>query len=791
MAGTLRRFWVVLCVAMILPAGAPSAEAVELLMKDGRALKGNLVPLTGISAMPDSGSELGYSVYMLNDNLRQTYVGRWQIRDTRSEQGSQALERFKLEQKVSHALASVRSVGPLFDIKPFSDFGVRRMTMMTQRGPEPIVQAITEITATYTKLEGVTHTWDMRIATNSIPFDKLTAILSNHLKRDSLDLRRKLASFYLQCERYEDAAKEIDSILTDFPDQPELNKQLETLRAAIREARGSQMLNELTLRREAGQHRTVFALLKKFPTEGPSGETIQAALQMAREYETQEAARVKLLKAFQDQCAKLDDKYQRERVERVLKEMSAELSLATLPRLAAFREMADDESLKPEEKLALAISGWLVDSKGATTKLSTALSLVQVRSQIYAYFAAANKVERGKVLASFQSEEAATAPLVAGLLANMKPPVVTEPQSDDPLQSIELQLPGRGNAPPVRYLVQLPPEYNPYQRYPAIVSLHGARTTPELQIEWWAGPITPGGCAPDKPHDAAISSLPRPGPAITRTSISIPRANTRPCSTALRDACRRFSIDTDRVFLSGHSIGGDAAWDIGLAHPDLWAGVIAICAKADRYAKLYWRNARLLPLYFICGELDGSRNVVANAPEWDRYLRTSGFNTTVVQYLGRGHEHFSDEILRLFDWMGHQRRNFFPRDFATASMRPWDNFFWWVELSQMPEKTMVEPEQWAAKRGNVSPMSTKGTVTKTDTVSVQTGAGHVTVWLSPEMIDIKRRVSISVNGRRLPHAAEITPDVATILEDVRTRGDRVHPFWAKVDSAGGRAAAGK
>ena len=48
----------------------------------------------------------------------------------------------------------------------------------------------------------------------------------------------------------------------------------------------------------------------------------------------------------------------------------------------------------------------------------------------------------------------------------------------------------------------------------------------------------------------------------------------------LRDAMRRFSIDSDRVFLSGHSIGGDAAWDIGLAHPDLWAGVIPIVVRS-------------------------------------------------------------------------------------------------------------------------------------------------------------------------------------------------------------------
>ncbi len=30
---------------------------------------------------------------------------------------------------------------------------------------------------------------------------------------------------------------------------------------------------------------------------------------------------------------------------------------------------------------------------------------------------------------------------------------------------------------------------------------------------------------------------------------------------------------------------------------------------------------------------------------------------TLVQYLGRGHENFSDETIRLFDWMGKKNRS--------------------------------------------------------------------------------------------------------------------------------------
>ena len=63
-----------------------------------------------------------------------------------------------------------------------------------------------------------------------------------------------------------------------------------------------------------------------------------------------------------------------------------------------------------------------------------------------------------------------------------------------------------------------------------------------------------------------------------------------------------------------------------------------------------------------------------------------------------------------------------------------------------------------------------------------TGAGKATVWLAPEIIDFKQPTEIWIRGRRANKAAYIEPDAAIILEDVRGRGDRQHPFWAKVES---------
>ena len=148
---------------------------------------------------------------------------------------------------------------------------------------------------------------------------------------------------------------------------------------------------------------------------------------------------------------------------------------------------------------------------------------------------------------------------------------------------------------------------------------------------------------------------------------------------ALRDACRRFSIDTDRVFLTGHGAGGCAAWDMGLSHPDVWSGCMPFLALADRYVTRYAANAGFLPWYFIGGELDGDK-MTQNSREFDRYMKPTT-DVTVVEFQGRGYEPFNDEIQHLFDWMGRRHRTQ-PKEFECATMRPWDNIFWWLEVNE-------------------------------------------------------------------------------------------------------------
>ena len=77
------------------------------------------------------------------------------------------------------------------------------------------------------------------------------------------------------------------------------------------------------------------------------------------------------------------------------------------------------------------------------------------------------------------------------------------------------------------------------------------------------------------------------------------------------------------------------------------------------------------------------------------------------------------------------------------------------------------------------PAEVDANVLATNGVRVTSTAEKVTVWLSPEIVDFSAKMSITINNKRVPSPG---PSIVTLLEDARTRGDRQHPFWAKVSN---------
>src|SRR5262249_34549953 len=129
----------------------------------------------------------------------------------------------------------------------------------------------------------------------------------------------------------------------------------------------------------------------------------------------------------------------------------------------------------------------------------------------------------------------------------------------------------------------------------------------------------------------------------------------------LRDLKRHFNVDTDRVFLFGNGMGGEMALDVGLSHPDLFAGVIPMSPPQARWQIFthYWRNGQLLPIYAVMGDAagDAPRQLSLLYREW----MAKGYPSMEVLYKGRGLDWFGAELPMVFDWMARKKRaNGFP-----------------------------------------------------------------------------------------------------------------------------------
>ena len=371
---------------------------------------------------------------------------------------------------------------------------------------------------------------------------------------------------------------------------------------------------------------------------------------------------------------KVADSGLRERVRTAVKEIADEMTANTLDRMATYNRFAAGNQTPPENKLALAISGWLLGAGEAIEDLPRALSIVDLRDLVRHYLQETDRVRRDADLKKIMASEAITPKFIAGLAAHMTPPIETPPQQTPGLYELSVG-PNNGD-PAVTYLVQLPPEYDPHSSYPCIVTLHGGGSNPKQQIDWWNIQAARHGyivIAPawTKPHQGQYEGTSREHDAVLST---------------LRHACRRFAIDTDRVFLSGHSIGGNAAWEIGLAHPDLWAGVIPIVPSANKIVQQYKKNAEHGAALLCLRRTGWRQNGEKRAGIRSRTCKSAAprIDCTVVEYEGRGHEHFSDEILRLFDWMGRKQRNFFPKQFDAVTQPAVRQFFLVAGAARFP-----------------------------------------------------------------------------------------------------------
>ena len=122
----------------------------------------------------------------------------------------------------------------------------------------------------------------------------------------------------------------------------------------------------------------------------------------------------------------------------------------------------------------------------------------------------------------------------------------------------------------------------------------------------------------------------------------------------LTNLSKEFSIDADRIYLVGQSLGGYGTWDVVSKRPELFAAAVPLCGGGDPARVAAARN---VPIWAFHGAVDQTVPV-DRSREMVAALREAGVAVKYTEYPNVGHNVWTVAFAEreLPDWLFAQRR---------------------------------------------------------------------------------------------------------------------------------------
>ncbi|MFM7149207.1 MAG: hypothetical protein ACKO23_05150 [Gemmataceae bacterium] len=784
-----------------LVAGLSSSRADLIFLKDGHVLQGTVRREISPEFDPVSREMnlIPKGFFMLDDGPRRVYFSPAQVRIV---EPLPAPSEERVAQKSSRMIVNPRPFPPHLEVVEEGKWDYRKWEReyafrTPGVGRVGTIQGLGSITPYFARVDAVTKfRWSAAYLTREWDPNIVVQLLRGHssMEENSKDSppqilakRMKLCDFLAQAGLCDEAAKEIARAEKEFPEEKD---RLEFARTTLDRLRNRDSWEQIKNWYQAARYQAVRKRLDAFQP-GNGADRILADIREMKEKLINQSSRLEEATQALEDTAREAESAEGKALAEAVSAIRAELHPATVDRLEAFLGQYRDArrqkmrgqapKMTPEQLLSLAITGWHLGSPSAENQTRAALNLWKTRKMVLEYLREPNTSARKKILADYQMQVSPRVELeeVAQMIDHL-PPV--DPARDLSSEPREIQA-GVGRQQ-TRYHLKLPPEYSHSRSYPVLFLLHNiGEKAPAVLRRFEAIAADHGYILAAPEWSRSISD--EYGYSEREHEVVL---------AALRDLRRRFQVDSDRIFLFGNGEGGKMAFDVGLAHPDCFAGVIPMAAGPNLYSKRYWRNAQYLPFYVVNGTRGGDSTLLLRDQFNNWVLR--GYPALWVEYKGRGTEFFSGELPFIFDWMRHQKRAFpmqqlgtdgnntaFGNEFCT--MRAEDNRFYWLSAGSISPRYLVAPENW---NNLASPASLTARIDPdTNEINVKTlGIQDLTVWFGRNpsgkyMIDFNKPVTIRVGLRNYIVNRKAVPSLEVLLEDLHQRADRKHLFVARMD----------
>lgn len=115
-----------------------------------------------------------------------------------------------------------------------------------------------------------------------------------------------------------------------------------------------------------------------------------------------------------------------------------------------------------------------------------------------------------------------------------------------------------------------------------------------------------------------------------------------------------YSVDADRIYVTGLSMGGYGTWKLALQYPDRFAAIVPICGGGTRGVA---NRIKHLPIWVFHGDADEVVSIDESRKMVDA-LKAVGGNVTFTVYPGVGHDSWTQtyDNPELYEWLLSHRR---------------------------------------------------------------------------------------------------------------------------------------
>ena len=240
--------------------------------------------------------------------------------------------------------------------------------------------------------------------------------------------------------------------------------------------------------------------------------------------------------------------------------------------------------------------------------------------------------------------------------------------SDSRVQGRSYTFPGTGKEVP--YALFVPSAYDASREWPLIVTLHGLGRP----YDWMMGyegaidfaerdgyvMVSPLGYHPRAWYGSRGPGIPQMrGPEGDTESLpsNLGELSEQDVMNVFEIVRKEFNIDTDRMYLWGHSMGGAGTYHLAAKHPDLWAA-LGVAAPAPSASINQLEAFKYVPIIVLQGDED---QLVTTTREWVAKMKALGMEHVYVEIKGGDHSRFinssSETLEKLFAFFNIVRKD--------------------------------------------------------------------------------------------------------------------------------------